>query len=120
MLELDGVAAGDEVVGRDGHGDGLAGCRGDGVVDGDRRLRVTRGDDADADERPAHAAEAVDDLVVDDLGARGRGEGLVADRRGPVDTTRPQAEGDRPAVRADDAGDADGVAVGVDARSWGR
>ena len=91
------------------------GRRDDVVLDGDRRLRVARLDDADADEALAGQAEAVAQLVADHLGAGAARVGLVADRRRAEAEHAAEPEVDGLAVLPDDAADEGEVAVGVDA-----
>ncbi len=114
-LEVDDVAAGDEVVLQRLDGDRLARRREDLVGDRHRWLRVAGGHHTDPHERPARRAEAVLHLVADHLGARRQRERLVPDRRGPDGDHPAVGEVDGPTLGPDDAGDRDAVAVGVDA-----
>ena len=113
--EGDGVAGGDEVVGEHVGVHGAAGRGDDVVLDRHGRLRVAGLDHADAHEALARQAEAVAQLVADDLGARAARIGLVADRRGAEAEHPAQLEVDGLAVLSDDAADEGEVTVGVDA-----
>ena len=113
--EVDRVTPRDEVVLQHGHVHGLARhCR-HRVVDGHRRLGIPGSDHAHAHEAPTEFAESIGDLVVDDLGARRRGIGLVADRvrSHRDDPAEPEIQGRT--LGPDDPPDADGVAVRVHA-----